>query len=402
MRRPLRAALLSVSLAWIACGDDGALPPAVGPSDAGDVDGAVREDAAGLDGGADTPTASTCRDRLVAASIVDPTSAVEVVVASDPPAPGGIFDPSVVYPAGAPGGAMAYSAVTAKDDIATRIALSSDEGATWTFVAQANSAAPTPSGNLISEVSSLVFDPLDPDAQRRWKLWSHRYLAKGDELSYAIGHIALQTAPDVTGPWTSPVANVGWQGPNAFSSDGAVFVAQDVPALADCVAFTEPSGLALPQGGLALSLGCVSGPPFTIRVVLLLSADHGRSWAYAGVLFPAADAPCLGRSPGVERVNAADLFGAGGKAWVFATPEHPTLGYRGCALVEIADLATATIARDDAGAPVVTKLLSPPTDQFSGACAYAEGAKKATALISIAFLGQARPFRIYRSGVTVP
>jgi hypothetical protein len=44
------------------------------------------------------------------------------------PAALGIFDPSLVYPAGAPGGAMAYSAVNGPGDISTAIALSTDEG----------------------------------------------------------------------------------------------------------------------------------------------------------------------------------------------------------------------------------------------------------------------------------
>lgn len=346
------------------------------------------------------PPPRTCLDGLPPSSTVDPAN--EVFVTNDPPAPFGIFDPSIVYPAGAPAGAMAYSAVKAKDDIATRIALSDDEGATWTFVVQANAATPVPNdaGNLISEVSSLVVDPSDPDASRRWKLFSHRYLAKGQTLFYDVGHVALQTAPAAEGPWSAPAANVGWRGTNPFSSEGAKLVAQDVPALADCVAFTEPSALALPNGVLALSLGCVSTMPATsIRVVLLFSADHASTWTYAGVLVPASDAPCLGRAMGLARVNAVDLFGAAGKVWLSVTPENPTLGYRGCAFVEIVDLASAKIARDDAGAPKVTTLLATPTDQFSGACAHAEGATKATALMSVAFLDQPRIFRIVRSGV---
>lgn len=348
------------------------------------------------------PPSTTCRDRLPVATTVDLKD--ELVVANDPPAQLGIFDPSLVYPAGAPGGAMAYSAVKAKDDIATRIALSNDEGLTWTFVAQANTAAalPNDAGNLISEVSSLVLDVLDPDAARRWKLFTHRYLAKESDLRYDVGHVALQTAPAPEGPWSAPAANVGWRGPNPFSSDGAKLVAQDVAPLADCVAFTEPSALALGSGALALSLGCVSAAPaVSIRVVLLLSTDHAASWTYAGVLVPAADAACLGRATGLERVNAADLFLANGKTWLSVTPESPMLGYRGCAFVEIADVATAKLARDDQGAPKVTKLLATPADQFSGACTFAEGAKKATALMSVAFLGEPRIFRIFRTGARV-
>lgn len=342
-------------------------------------------------------------DRLPATTVVDPAN--EVIVVNDPPAAFGIFDPSLVYPKGASGGAMAYSAVVAKDAIGTRIALSNDEGATWTFAVQANAPAAVPddAGNLISEVSSLVVDPLDADSARRWKLFTHRYLAKGDELHYDIGNVSLQTAPAPEGPWTAPVANVGWRGTNPFSSDGAKLLAQDVPELADCVAFTEPSAFGSPNGTLALSLGCVSTQPsVSIRVVLLLSTDHAASWSYAGLLVPASDAACLGRAAGLGRVNAVDLFSANEKVWASITPEDPMRGYRGCAFVEIADLSAAKIARDDGGAPRVTKLLAPPVDQFSGACAFAEGATKSTALIGVAFLGESRPFRIVRSGAAIP
>jgi hypothetical protein len=349
-----------------------------------------------------TPDASvdagSCVDRLVP-TVIDPSS--EVLVTNDPPSAGGIFDPSIVYPAGAPAGAMAYSAFKAKDDITTRIAISTDEGLTWTYAATANAAVALPAGggNLIHEVSSLVFDGADSDAARKWKLFSFRYVARGEELLYIVGHIALQTAPAPEGPWSAPSANVGWRGPNAFSSEGARFVAQDEPALADCNAFSEPSAIATPNG-LSLAVGCVSSD-LAIRVVLLRSTDHAASWSYVGVLARADDAKCLGRSPGLARVNAAELFASGGKTWTFLTPESLTTGYQGCAAVEV-DLTRGEISRDPSGAPLVTKLFVTADNRFSGACAYAEGARKATALMSIAFLSEPRKFRIFRTGTSIP
>jgi hypothetical protein len=352
------------------------------------------------DAGAPDAAPVSCVDRLVP-TIVEGASANEVTVANDPPSAGGIFDPSIVYPAGAPAGAMAYSAFKAKDDITTRIAISNDEGATWTYAATANAtvALPGGAGNLIHEVSSLVFDASDPDAARKWKLFSFRYAARGEELLYVVGHIALQTAPAPEGPWSQPAPNVGWRGPNVFSSEGARFVAQDEPALADCNAFSEPSALAT-TNGLVLAVGCVSSD-LAIRVVLLRSTDHAASWSYVGVLARSDDARCLGRASGLARVNAAELFEAGGKTWAFLTPESLSTGYQGCAAVEV-DLGGGGVKRDASGAPVVTRLLGTADERFSGACAYAEGARRATALMSIAFLSEARKFRIFRSGVTVP
>src|SRR3569832_2750537 len=64
---------------------------------------------------------------------IDLATATEVTVNGDAPAMG-IFDPSLVYPADASGGAMAYSAVPDPQTIRTHLAVSADHGATWTFV----------------------------------------------------------------------------------------------------------------------------------------------------------------------------------------------------------------------------------------------------------------------------
>jgi hypothetical protein len=142
---------------------------------------------------------------------------------------------------------------------------------------------------------------------------------------------------------------------------------------------------------LALTLGCVTPAP-SIRVVLFFSTDHAASWNSSGTLVPAADAACLGRSPGLVRVNAASLFSENGKLYVWLTPESATTGYHGCASVEVTDLATLTLARNPDGSPTVTRLLTTPPDQFSGACTSAES----KTLMSIAFLADARPFRIFQ------
>ena len=60
------------------------------------------------------------------------------------------------------------------------------------------------------------------------------------------------------------------------------------------------------------------------------------------------------------------------------------------------------VGLDAQPAPKVTKILATPSDQFSGACAYADGATKATALMSVAFLSEPRTFRIFRSGIVFP
>lgn len=360
------------------------------PADAGERDAGLAVEAG--------PRQSSCVDPPEP-SLVDISSSNEVLVLSDPPATLGIFDPSVVTLPGTSAAVMAYSGVVAKDDIVTRIALSNDGGGSWTYVASANApVAVGDLGHLIHEVSSLVFDVTDPEPARRWKLFSHRYFANSAAVRYDLGHVSLQTAAVPEGPWSEPVANVGWRSESPLSSDGAALVAQDVPGLADCIVLTEPSALVLPDGRLALSVGCVSGAS-DIRVELLLSSDHAASWISVGTLVEARDATCLSRSSSVNRVNAGELFLADNRLWLFASPEGE--GYRGCALLEVTDVDRAKIARDDGGAPLVTRLLAPPGEEiFSGACAHDRGL--ASPYISVAHFDGSRLFRIYRSGIAAP
>ncbi|MBV8698207.1 MAG: hypothetical protein JO052_10170, partial [Bradyrhizobium sp.] len=233
-----------------ACGGGAAKPDAVVEHDAPrPID--ARLDAA--------PDAAACP----AKTLVDTAVRTEVTVTGDAPARG-IFDPSIIYPTGAPGGAMAYSAVPDQQTIRTHIAVSSDQGATWTYAAEANTpelnvsepssdATECPggacTGNLISEVSSLVYDPTDPDAQKAWKLFAHRYLVgAGVNLHYRIGTITMQTAPAPQGPWTTPQKLIGWNSPAAYSSSGVVANVSTLAGTAqDCLALTEPGALVLPS-----------------------------------------------------------------------------------------------------------------------------------------------------------
>src|SRR4051812_26595108 len=241
---------------------------------------------------------------------IDPATATEVTVTGDTPGMG-IFDPSIVYPGDAPGGAMAYSAVPTQETIRTHVALSPDHGATWTYVAELNTPEPMTiassdcaggvcSGNLISEVTSLIIDPLEPDPAKRWKLFAHRYLVGPNvDLHYAIGAITLQTAPQPQGPWTAPQKLIGWNGSSTYSSTGVgLNITTAGGSTHDCVALTEPGALVLP-GSIDLAVGCVyyEGATAKIRVELLRSIDHAATWTSVGTVLRADDAACSGLPP---------------------------------------------------------------------------------------------------------
>jgi len=318
-----------------------------------------------------------------------------------------VFDPSIVYPAGASGGAMSYSAVPDQMTIRTHVAVSSDNGATWTYVAEANTpeaatitssnATECPggacSGNLISEVSSLVYDPTDPDTNAQWKLFAHRYLVgAGVALHYDLGTITLQTAPAPNGPWTAPAKWIGWNSPTqTYSSTGIQVDASDLAGTADCIALTEPGAIVLP-GVLDLALGCVyldSGTP-RIRIELLRSTDHAASFASVGTLLTPADTACL--DPSAGSINGADLFVSGSTEYVAATPSA-SAGYEGCLVFPITDPVTGTVGKP-------TRAIAPTGGQFSGACTFADGAGGYA--LDVGFFTASPPFRIARPGIATP
>ncbi len=316
---------------------------------------------------------------------------------------------------------MSYSAVVAKNAISTRIAVSGDAGATWTYVAAPNAASDVTvkvpststrcpggvcSGRMVHEVSSLVFDDGDPVPARRWKLFSHAYVVLGSEtLAYDLGFIALFTAPDPLGPWVSEGKAVGWKSESDVSTSGAATVASSFPQMADCVALTEPGAVYRGGGVLDLAVGCVklANPP-EIRIELLRSVDHAKTFSYAGRLLDAGDALCVGG--GLPQINAADLFQVGGKSYLLATPAGPLplggTGYRGCLLLELAPGGTGVV-RDPNGAPIVKRVLDAADHRFTGACSAAEGASAMGYVVSQADVTTPpHVFHVYESGGALP
>jgi hypothetical protein len=368
---------------------------------------------AGTDSGVALPDAPPdAAARCPANTVVNLATSAELAVAGDTGSAMGIFDPSIVYPAGANAGALAYSSVPNQETIRTRIAVSNNAGTTWTFVAEANVPEPAtlPSsdatecpggactGNLISEVSSLIIDPLEPNAQRRWKLFAHRYLVgPGVNLHYRIGTIAMQTAPAPNGPWSAPQKLIGWNSPAPYSSTGVVTNASALAGTADCLALTEPTALVLPQS-IELAVGCVylaAGVP-KIRIELLRSVDHAASWLSVGTLLRADDASCLTQD---ASVNAAELFVSGGNIYVAASPSN-NAGYHGCVVIPVEDIAQARIRRDPSGAALPSRLIVPSETRFSGACSFGEAGGGFA--LSVGYLEAPRKFRMVRTAIATP
>jgi hypothetical protein len=414
-------------------GDAGAVD--AGRRDAGAVDAgrrdaaavdAGRRDAAAVDAGLRDAGPLGCPARDASHGLGG-----SVAIAGDPGAdPLGFGDPSLLFPAATGVGFMTYTAV----DVGaahTRLATSTDRGATWSYVGEVNAIAPltitttdlgvcaatTCTGSWVHEVSSLVDDPDDPDPARRYKVFAHSYFVTGaGVLRYEIGSIDLwTTAALAPGATWDETRLLGWKSSSSQSSTGVSAVVTTDPTLSPllgpCVAMTEPGAL-VHDGTIDLALGCEQAPSASdvfIDIRLVRSFDHAQTWVPVATLLDQADAVTLGASGGAGvQINAADLFVSGGTTYLLATPNGAVTtvgatpnGYRGCVTIPFASLDAGTLARCN-GAPAVTMRLEGATGLFNGACTWAPGATAAGVMGLSADVSRTPAFQLFASGVSVP
>jgi hypothetical protein len=356
-------------------------------------------------------------DAAPSVTAVDPGTASAITVVGTPAANGGLSDVALLYPAGAASGVMTYTAVAYSQTaiaLTTRIASSTDHGATWTYVADVNHVAATmlqvndatecPSGTcpgfIVNEVSSVIEDPTDPATDRRWKVFTHRYFVSTQTgqptIRYQYGHIAMYTAAAPAGPWSAPQPVVGWPSSAPFSSQGASEITTGIPGMSDCAVLTEPSAM-VSGNDILLAVGCIA-LPVTIRVELLASSDHGATFHHVGTLVGANDAVALGGS--APRVNAANLFEAAGVPYVLVSPGDASGAYLNCALLPLD--AQHAILRNADGSPHVLRFFDAPGQPQNGACSFAEGATATGFVMNIPTLTPVPLWRVYRTGVTSP
>jgi hypothetical protein len=344
-----------------------------------------------VDAGADSSAAdaATCASGNVT---VDPASTPKLAVANDRNSTNGIFDPSLIWPPGSTRGFLSYTSL-GSSALFTRIATTTD-GTTFTYAVDANAYADLAvattdttvcnatscNGRMVHETSSLIYDATDPDASRRFKLFDYSYVivpAAASPAQHAWGYIGLYTSASGDSTWSSGTKAIGWASTaTSVSSDGAEAVLTNTADLSDCAAFTEPAAIVDVSGNIDLALGCVSknsGNP--VRVVLVTSTDHAKTFSYVGVLLTSADGPSVGsNSTGVQ---PTDLFQDDGDTYLIVSTlgTTPTIanspaGYVSCTTIAVSDLASAKVERDASNNPVVVRKLTAPGGTFTGACAF--------------------------------
>ena len=330
-------------------------------------------------------------------------SLVEIPVTGIP-ADLGNFDPAPTVDAG--GGVwMSYSHVSLDASglklIETRLASSLDAGDSWMDAGLAvNPAAAFTLGPdtvaWAQEVSRLVYNPFAAGAGADpWIILWHRYLSLlggGETLRlFDNGWIGMKSGNSVmtlgnerklfTGALYN-AANDATIGPPEVALD-----ALD-PALADCVAFTEP-GVLPKSSGIYVSLLCATAAP-PGRIILLRCDHQMNNCAYLGSLIDGSEAASL--DSGYDNFSASELVSVNGADYLIVSPSEATI-YRGCAIYRIVDLDRASIERVGSGAKA-TAVIEAHGD-FNGACGYAEGLDGSGVIMSEAFTTSVPVFRLF-------
>ncbi|MBI5891671.1 MAG: hypothetical protein HZB47_13570 [Nitrosomonadales bacterium] len=319
---------------------------------------------------------------------------------------------------------MSYSTVNysandaALTEVRTRIASSADGGSTWTDAGidpNNNSSPdlqiPNPSGGTLwadwhYEVSSLLYDPDDADASRRWKMLWHRmlYFETGGNSVPSIDNswIGLSAASSPSGPWSAErKLFVG----SSYASTADTFVgAPEIrlntldAALSGCAAFTEP-GMLAKSDGIHVSLQCAGSP----QKIIGLRCDRAfANCVYLGDFLAGAEAAQFSQSgQALNGFAATEMVTAGGNDYLIVTPyEPPPDTYRGCLAFRISNLATATLYRSN-GVPMPAKRISGSSGSFNGACGYDPGAT-GSGIIYSEYNATAPNFRLFASHIALP
>lgn len=348
----------------------------------------------------------------------------------------GVFDPSLATDGG-PAVYMAFSAVDPAPGrrggeriVTTYLARSTESGGHWivvggpvnpTITVTLGRAAGGGTATWHNEVAALLHDPYAPPSQR-WRLVWHRYLILGERRLFEHGWIAYRAAntpealagtPEVKlfgGLGYAPVNDdPGGATRSPVAGPPRVPLHQRDPALARCVAFTEPA-MAATESALLLALNCAEFQPgdgIVPKIVLLRCGRPCRierpgAWDYAGTLLDGADAARFG----AKGFSAADLHDTGGAHYLIATPtsDRPFPdAYNGCIAFRFSDLEGARLDRDASGRPMPVLAITGAPNSFNGACAADVAAYGGRLLIGEVELRGGQPrFGIFVSGSGLP
>lgn len=332
----------------------------------------------------------------------------------------GVFDPALLrISSSAVWLAYASSNYTSSggylvENSSVRLALSQDNGATFTYVSTPGAAgsatvtdstgsvcgAATCSGRWVYAAPWLVDDSGDSDTAQRYKLFAHKYFlypAASPSQQYALGAVVMWTAAAPNGTWSAEQYVLGWDTTppeltplnNVDSIDSA---------LSSCVWLR--GGSASARGDtldFVFACGYGSGNPPSQKIVLLRSDDHAASFSYVATLLDVADATALGAD---YFTDPALLPGNTNAPVLIASPavvNSGTATLAGCRVYPIASEDTGTLFTINSAAYTLLTLPA-QSGRSRGACAWDRGLTATGILFGDENDSAGVPFSIIASG----
>lgn len=168
---------------------------------------------------------------------------------------------------------------------------------------------PVTSGIWRAETPSIVYDPAD--IGKEWKLFAYRYFwANNSSLARLYGAIVMRTSSSATASEWSREEWLFSAAPNTPPPPYGNLVKMHLnklhPDLTNVYFYARPS-VVMVGNVMVMSLSAfVQGKDTVDRIVMIASADHGRSWRYLGT--PIKDADLAAMGGGLNRINGGSLF----------------------------------------------------------------------------------------------
>lgn len=259
-----------------------------------------------------------------------------------------------------------------------------------------NCSAVSCSGRWVYAAPWLIDDSGDPDSNRRYKLFAHRYFvapATQPQAFPALGAIVMWTAPAPTGAWSAETALLGWNftPPELTPHRNVNSVHTD---LADCLNLSEGSAT-VRNGNIEFVFSCTldNTSPATQKVVMLRSADHANSFDYVATLLQPADAAAYS----ADYFSAAAVLPSAGNAPVLLVTPVSAGIMAGCVILPFADIQSGTLFRSGNN-PLSILRLPLRAGRSGGSCGWDRGATGTGILISEFDTNAAQPFSILATG----
>jgi hypothetical protein len=306
----------------------------------------------------------------------------------------GVFDPSM---ADTPNGNtlwMCYSAVNFSVNYpvqnprveTTRLAFSATGAAPWTddsvIVNNVTEIPADPNERTwVNETCSLIYDP-NAASTARWKLYWMHYAVEDGVSNFANGWIGYKEADTPADLQNSTeikllagaaynTANNTQGGTTNSPVGGAPVMTAAGFNISDCLAFSEPGGVAN-AAGVYVAMTCDTGT--SSRVILFKCANpctgSGSDYTLQGTILTSSQASTFGGSA----FTASNLYFQGSTAYILVSSVSavPYVGaYNGCFAFRFSNLDAASLVNVSNVPTLIVKIQGTP-GAFRGACTFAQ------------------------------